>query len=51
MEDWGTPTDLVASTEDFLADPPKGWEILSKEMLEEMFPGENVPCASQVQVK
>lgn len=39
MEDWGAPDDAPSiSKEDFLAHPPKGWEFLSKEVLDKMFP-------------
>lgn len=39
MEDWGRTDDLPQiSTEEFLANPPKGWECLTAEMLDEMFP-------------
>lgn len=39
MEDWGAPDDLPeTSKEDFLADLPKGWEFITKEMLDKMFP-------------
>lgn len=38
MEDCGAPDAPAVSTEDFLANPPKGWGCLTKEMLGEMFP-------------
>ena len=41
MEDWEAPPGQPdITTEEFLANPPKGWESITKEMLEEMFPGE-----------
>ena len=37
MEDWGYDGKRAVSDEDFLANPPKGLEFLTKEMLKEMF--------------
>lgn len=38
MEDWGASDTPVCSLEEFLKNPPKGWEFLTAEMLQEMFP-------------
>ena len=40
MEDWGAPESSGISTKAFLANPPKGWEGLTEEILHEMFPTE-----------
>ena len=39
MEDWGAPDNPPKiSKEEFVAHPPKGWEFITVEMLDEMFP-------------
>ena len=39
MEDWGAPDNPPEiSKEEFVAHPPKGWEFITVEMLDNMFP-------------
>ena len=41
MEDWGPPSGQPRITvEEFLANPPKGLEFITREMLDRMFPEE-----------
>lgn len=39
MEDWDAlPGQPRVTTEEFLKRPPKGWECVTKEMLDDIFP-------------
>lgn len=43
MEDWGMLDTPACSKDEFLKKPPNGWEFLTEEMLQAMFPEKDKP--------